>query len=508
MDSIAPHPFLRQLHESLGQNAEREAFLIAGRRHSYAELAKAVGGIWRSLSQAGPGPWVGILAENQLETYASQLAVLFSGRGFVMLHPAHPQERNLDIARQAGIDLLLLSGHDPAAQRLPGIASLETRGLRHDALPGLDENPHGAGAYLLFTSGSTGKPKGVPITRDNLQAFFVSFFDIDFPFRPDDHWLQMFELTFDVSVATALLPLSLGARVLTVPSGGVKFMEVYRLLEEEGVTIATLVPSLLAHLRPYFDDIRLPGLRLCVVTAEASTHQLLEQWRPCAPQAPILNLYGPTEATIWCLAHFCLPDDERSGKTYNGMASIGKPMSQVQALVADADGNALPEGQKGELCVAGPQLTPGYLGLPERDAAAFFWREHRGRPTRFYRTGDLAFVGPDGDILCGGRLDNQVQVQGFRVELHEIEHAAAQAPGVANCVAMAFKTPEGIDFLALAVEAGPWGKDELHQWLKAKLPPYMVPEKIVGLEKFPLNPSEKVDRKALRLILAQTLERP
>ena len=202
----------------------------------------------------------------------------------------------------------------------------------------------------MFTSGSTGLPKGVPITYKNLHAFLASYVALGFSINASDRFLQMFEFTFDVSIASFLVPLLYGACVYTVPATGVKYINVIKTLRDKQITVACLVPSIITYMKPYFDKINLPAVKYCILTAEASNVHDITKWKTCIPNSEIYNLYGPTEATIWCTAYKL---DTSAPKSYNDMMAIGKPLQQVKAIIIDEAGNLVSNNTKGQLCIAG-----------------------------------------------------------------------------------------------------------------------------------------------------------
>jgi amino acid adenylation domain-containing protein len=490
--------------------ADLPAICLTGVVHSYRELAGRVTAIQAMLvASAGPDErLIGVVATDSLDTYASVLAVLRSGRAFVPLNPEHPSERNASIIKQAELRTVL----SPIEDFAPGPSHSYTLLLSARAAtapgsaPGRDGHPgRGAAtpadlAYLLFTSGSTGEPKGVPITRGNLEAFLDALALAGCGMDENDRVLQMFDLTFDFSIASYLAPLASGACVFTVPSSGVKFAEVYRLLDEERLTVAPLVPSVLTYLRPYFDEIRLPDLRLAFFCGEALHADVVSAFRRCVPKADIVNFYGPTEATVFALVYAWRPEDGKD-KTLNGVVSIGRPMAEMQALIVDEDGEPLPRGEKGNLALAGPQVTPGFWKDEERNARAFFERVTNGRPERYLRTGDLAVEDQDGDFLFCGRFDQQIKVQGFRVELGEIEHhARALVPGH-ECVVVRRTTPAGAAELELCVEAYRGDLKAILSSLRDRVPSYMVPVRAFTFDRLPLNANGKIDRRRLEVEL-------
>ena len=285
--------------------AMRPALVIDDRTYTYQELFGLAGSICETLRNLKEDI-IGITAENRMETYASILAVLLSGKTYVMLHPDYPAERNCRIARQSGIGLLLYSGENgdilPPDISAGRVCVSSHRQTSNSGVVTYDVNPD-VPAYIIFTSGSTGEPKGVPISRRNLNAFYKAYRALGWELDESDRMLQMFELTFDVSVVSFLYPLTLGACVYAVPQKGMKYLNVLDIMERHRLTFAAVAPSVLRLSRPYFGEISFPDLRYLIVTAEATDVNLLDEFRPCIPNATVINLYGPTEATIYCTSY-------------------------------------------------------------------------------------------------------------------------------------------------------------------------------------------------------------
>jgi D-alanine--poly(phosphoribitol) ligase subunit 1 len=484
-------PFV-EVVENYGDN---NAFCIAEKFYTYNELVKHISKIRKALRLSNArSKNIGLVANDDIETYASIFSIWFEGFAYVPLHPHQPVDRNLEIISQANIDLVICSNNTASFSNVNTIFSAQ---LEFDELLLVPEQiPDEALAYILFTSGSTGKPKGVPIMRGNVGAFMKSFFEVGFKINQFDRCLQCFDLTFDVSVQSFLLPLIKGACIYTIPHDQIKYSYVYGLLEDHQLTFGAMAPSMIRYLRPYFEEINIPSMRYNILTAEASPVDLVSDWSKCIPNSEIYDFYGPTEATIYCTYYKFKNSD--INKHLNGMISIGKPMSGLSAIIIDDAGNILGVNQKGELCISGAQLTPGYWNNPVKTAESFFEKEWGGSIQRFYKTGDSCFIDNDGDIMYAGRLDYQVKIQGYRIELSEIEYHAREYLRGQNAIAVAIDDKTGNTEIALFIEDEESDPASLLLYLKSKMPSYMIPAKIYFNKKFPLNSNGKIDRNMLK----------
>ena len=464
MKNLFQELVLNPVLHSLEAFAERDAFCIAGEYYTYRQFgesiqAKRIG--YKMLKDS----IVALEIRDDLETYASIFALWLEGKAYV---PNHPEERNRMILDQ-------ISGSD---NPFP------------DSL-----------AYILFTSGSTGTPKGVAISRKNVGAFMDSFWKMGITVDENDRCLQCFDLTFDVSVQSFLAALTRGACVYTVPYGQVKYLHVASLIHESHITFGAMAPSMLVFLRPYFEELDASSLKTCILTAEACPADLIEEWQRCARNAEIYDFYGPTEATVYCTAYLC--PRNTPVLSVNGVVSIGKPLSNVTAIILDDDGKIVdvPE-EKGELCVARDQVTQGYWNNPEKNASSFSMIEYEGKILRFYHTGDLCYRDSAENLMYLGRIDQQAKIQGFRVELSEIEyHVRAFYQNAYRVVAIAFQNDRNITEIALFVECPDCSSEALLEYLRSKMPSYMIPSRIIFLEDIPLNSNDKIDRNRLKSML-------
>ncbi len=483
------------LAKSINENKAHNAFFIKEKYFTYGDLAKMVSGIRqliRSGAQKGEKQ-IGLILNDDLETYAAIIALWMEGRAYVPLNPKSPSDRNHKVIKQADITSIIDSSGKAVYPEFNTIASKGAFGPETDLYPVSTADTELA--YIFFTSGTTGEPKGVPITRGNVTAFVEAFWDLGIRIDKDDRVLQMFELTFDLSVMSYLVPLLKGACVYPIPNDKIKYNYIFELMDEHGLTVVLMVPSILHYLRPYFDEIHAPDMKYSLFCGEALPLDVTEEWSRCLPNAEISNVYGPTENTIFCTSYIF--NRQRPNKEHNGILCIGKAIKGVETIIIDDKNNILPQGEKGELCLAGNLLTPGYWKNKEKNKEAFFIAGRNGGQTRFYKTGDLCVEDTDGDILYLGRIDFQTQVQGYRVELSEVEFHVKAFLDKINAVAIAITNKIGNTEIGLVIESGEMDTGKLFEHLKEKMPAYMIPTQTRFVKEFPLNTNGKTDRKAL-----------
>jgi len=483
---------LQPVREAICKYPDHNAFYIQDEAYTYRQFAERISAIRGVIRAAAMDEQIwGLAIQDDIDTYASIFALWMEGKCYVPLHPSWPSDRIASIIDQIGChnilnEEMLVTINQPV--NLPLILD-DWKDVSEDNL-----------AYILFTSGSTGVPKGVQLSRKNIAAFMDSFWKTGIVIDETDRCMQVFDLTFDVSVQSYLVALTKGACVYTVPYGHVKYLYAAGLMQEHGITFGAVAPSMLTYLRPYFNAFDASSMKACILTAEACPVDLMEDWYKCAKNTEIYDFYGPTEATIYC-TYYKLT---RGGNnlSLNGIISIGKPMSNVRAIIIDEEGNVIPEksgiDQKGELCVAGDQVTKGYWKNDEKNASSFF--EMDG--VRYYHTGDLTYWDESGNIMYSGRIDQQAKIQGFRVELGEIEyHAREYYHKDRRVMAIAFQNDKNLTEIAMFVESKEEDTKDLVTYMRSKIPAYMIPTRYIFLANFPLNKSEKVDRNALKSML-------
>lgn len=474
---------------------DRNAFCIDEQFYTYDFWGKTISGILTALENTNyHNQKVGLVINDDIETYASIFALWLQGKCYVPLHPNWPLDRCLDICQQVELDLILDSSKESRYESAQVLKTTDIMAaqIMLNAVEGVDEDDL---AYILFTSGSTGKPKGVQLMRKNVAAFMDSFWKTGIAINEEDKCLQAFDLSFDVSVQSYLVALTKGACVYTIPHGQVKYVYASGLIEDHGITFGAMAPSMLRYLQPYFNEMDATSMKVCILTAEACPVNLMEDWYNCAKNTEIYDFYGPTEATIYCTYYKLTRGGEN--KSLNGIISIGKPLANCVGLILDESGNELPVGEKGELCIAGDQVTKGYWNNDEKNATSFFYKEMNGKKLRFYHTGDLCYKDKDGDIMYSGRLDHQAKIQGFRVELGEIEYHAREYMKK-NVVCIAFDNDKALTEIAMFIESTEFDTEELLAYMRTKMPAYMIPTRLFFVPVFPLNSNDKTDKVKLK----------
>src|SRR5688572_13248647 len=292
---------------SIVERPERVALWAKDRTLTYGELGRHCIAVRSRLAEMGleGAPRLGIVTGDDLGTYVAIIAAFLSGSTYVPLNSKAPLARNLDIVRDADLAGILTSKPNELTEAVDLPVLIDAMADEHGAPFMPPRKPaEDAAAYLLFTSGSTGKPKGVPISHANLNRFMTMLLDeAGYELSADDRVLQMFELTFDLSVMSLLMPLCVGASCHVVPDSRLGFVATFKLLQQQRISIALMVPSLLAYVEPYLQSIRLPDLKLSMFCGEALQERLVEKWSAVVDGRPVHNWYGPTEATIFCLRY-------------------------------------------------------------------------------------------------------------------------------------------------------------------------------------------------------------
>ncbi|PSM37177.1 D-alanine--poly(phosphoribitol) ligase [Streptomyces dioscori] len=478
-------------------------------------------------SPAGPPRAVGVLAEKGRTSYAGLLAALYAGAAAVPLAPDFPVVRTRRMLAAAGVsaviadraglaaleaadpeaadvrtgveaahlDVPVLTGDGGAAGRFP-VVPVRAR----DALGAPRPVAPGDLAHMLFTSGSTGRPKGVPITHASTHHYF-SLLDARYDFGPEDVFSQTFGLNFDCAMFDLFCAWGAGASVHTVPVRA--YTDLPAFLAERGTSVWFSTPSAIALVRRMggLAPAAMPSLRWSLFAGEALRCADAADWQGAASRSTVENLYGPTELTVTVTGHRWSPRLSPA-LAVNGHVPIGRVHEGHDHLLlgpdgapseaAGAAGPAGVAGAEGELCVTGPQMTAGYLD-PADDEGRFLRYEGR----TWYRTGDRVRRLTDGELVYLGRLDAQVQVQGWRVELAEVDDAVRACDGVEDAVTVTRPAGGGGLELVVFYTGAPASPVVLAGQLRRVLPEGMLPRAFRHVESFPLNANRKIDRSLL-----------
>ena len=468
-------------------------------RYSYRELLLRVDALCWKLDQLEieRGDRIALLTDRSADYVIGLLATLKMAATAIPIDPALPRERIEHILRETSAALVLTTPGVPLDEAFlrryrtfsfhgEGLAALQ----RH---PGRRRTPDDT-AYLIFTSGSTGKPKGVTGSHralTNLADWVVK----DFGYRPGEIICQFAPFSFDVSLAEILPSLAAGLHVHVLPAARRSSPDLYlETLREERVNVATVTPAYLSVLNELPERCResLGHLRLLILGGEALRSCDVRRFREHSPHVEIVNVYGPTETTVLSSA-YQVPRMLSPGRDWQ---PLGLPIANTEMWVLDDEGRVCPATVTGTLHIGGEGLSRGYWKDVERTEAAFRMLSPDGlAKRRFYCTGDLARIAPDGELEFVGRRDTQIKLRGFRIELGEIESALEQHPGVEKAVVVALAR-EGAERVLVAYHSGD-ASGGLDVFLRERLPAYMVPGLYVHMAEWPLTANRKVDSTCL-----------
>jgi amino acid adenylation domain-containing protein len=498
------------LHElfqaQVDRSPESVAVVFEGRTLTYRELEVRANQVAHFLRRLGvvADSLVGICVERSLEMVIGLLGILKAGGAYVPLDPSYPEDRLAFMLEDAGVSVLLSQNH--VLGRLP---SHRAKAIRLDAdwdrivRESRDRlsacaRPDNL-AYMIYTSGSTGRPKGAMITHRGIFNRLL-WMQEQYRLSQNDAVLQKTPFSFDVSVWEFFWPLLAGARLVVARPGGHQDPAyLIDVIAREHITITHFVPSMLRVFLEADGLERCGTLREVICSGEALAPDLVKRFYSRLG-ANLHNLYGPTEAAVDVTYWSCPRGSELS------VVPIGRPLANTQCYILDAQMQPVPVGVPGELHLGGVQVGRGYYRRPELTAEKFIADPFSSQPgARLYKTGDLCRYLPDGCIEYLGRIDHQVKLRGFRIELGEVEACLAKHPSVKDVVVVVRNDPSNEQRLAAYIvgsDGSPADPEGLREYLRALLPEYMVPSVFVVLDKLPLSPSGKIDRKALPILSA------
>ena len=510
-DTAVSFPKDKCIHELFEAQAaatpQAVAVIHEDKQLSYAELNAQANQLAHHLRELGvkPDTLVAICGERSLNIVVGLMAILKAGGAYVPLDPAYPKERLAFMLEDSAPVALLTQGRleslfEGIAKGFP-VLDLEAKfpswsdrpqtNLDHSGMELSSDNL----AYVIYTSGSTGKPKGVMVEHKNL-CNLITDVKNRYHIRAEDRILQFAAIAFDMSIQDIFGALLLGAGLVLRTdawiAGANKF---WTLCKKNRVSIITL-PTLFWQQLAQEEHLDIPAtVRHITIGGEAVSSKVLAAWFERKNYRPkLFNGYGPTEATLYSTSH------EPSVDSLSWQ-SIGRPITNTRIYILDANNRPVPIGVAGELFIGGAGIARGYLNRPELTAERFItdpFADEAG--ARMYKTGDLARWLADGTLEFLGRNDFQVKIRGFRIELGDIETKLAEHPAVREVVVLAQEKRDGVKQLVayLVPKDGPVPSiAELRDFLKQKMPDFMVPSAFMFLTALPVTPNGKLDRKAL-----------
>jgi amino acid adenylation domain-containing protein len=505
-------------YESACKSPGNVAINANGQELLYRDVLQQVMAVSGWLREATTPARVGILASRSAEACIGILASSWVGATYVALNLAYPEEALLDVIKRSGLDALiadkegseLLTPQIRAAcpalvlahqSSIPGgssrhITDYDDLSSSETASEPVHVDRHAPG-YILYTSGSTGVPKGVIVPVGAVDHFLRAM-DSKYALQPEDRIPETAAISFDISIYNMFAAWRAGASLHIIPTK--QMMIPSRFIQDHQLTVWFSVPSVatfMARMKLLHDG-TFPSLRLTFFCGEPLLGTVADQWQKAAPFSRVINMYGPTEATVMCTGEDFGPDCAMT----RDIVAIGRPFDGMKAAVATPELNWIEDEGPGELLLSGPQLALGYFNDPKSTASKFVDIDGE----RWYRTGDLALRDRNGTFHYLGRIDNQVKVRGYRVELEDVE---AHLRAVTSCLAVAAiawpiqdRSASGIVAFVVEYEGE---IESIREAMKQRVPFYMVPTEIHSLLRLPMNSNHKIDRNALTALLASGL---
>jgi amino acid adenylation domain-containing protein len=509
---------LHQLIEAQARRTpERVALVFEGQRLTYRELDRRAGCLAQHLRRLGAGPdaRVGLFVERSLELVVGILGALKAGAAYVPMDTAYPQERLAFMLSDADVRLLLtqsslLAKLPPCAAQLVRMDAFDWSG----PAPHADMGTHPENlAYVIYTSGSTGRPKGVCIEHRNIVNYVLGVAE-RLRLEPGMSHATVSTIAADLGNTVIFPALATGGCLHVIAQERAESQAMLSdYFSRQRIDVLKIVPSHLAALQSGRNpDAVMPARRL-ILGGEASRLDWIERLRALAPRCEIYNHYGPTETTVGVLTYHV---GAQLPATQSGTLPLGRALPNCSIHLLDEQGRPVPVGEKGELCIGGRGVARGYLNRPELTAEKFVADPFSSDPgARLYRTGDLARCLADGNIEFCGRIDHQVKLHGYRVELGEIEGALREQAEVQDAVVLLREDASGDRQVVAYVAAKPANQalfvDELtpailREFLKGRLPQYMVPSAFVLMDRLPLTANGKLDRQGLAALSVESAE--
>jgi amino acid adenylation domain-containing protein len=483
--------FVNLFEKQVAKNPDRIALVFESQSLTYQQLNQKANQLAHYLihnHHIKSDALIAICVERSFEMVIGILAILKAGCAYVPIDPNYPQERIQFMLEDSETSVFLTQSYiqEKLPLKTPCLAiclESETFNCESTENPPPQTKPENL-AYLIYTSGSTGQPKGVMIEHRALVNLTLTWGET-FQIQPETRWLQFGSFSFDLSIGEIATALGAGASLyLAKQEALLPSQSLVDLLRDRKISHLALPPSALSLL----PQTPLPDLQYIIVGGEVCPAEIVTKW---AKERHFFNCYGPTESTVTVSIAECEPNGKKP--------DIGKPIANNRIYILDAQNKPLPPGITGELCIAGVGLARGYLHRPDLTNQKFIEVELFGKKERIYKTGDLARWNYEGKLEYLGRIDEQIKLRGFRVELGEIESLLLQHQSVKEVVVIFYETDSNtrlVAYITAAEKSSNLG-NQLKEYLKTLLPNYMVPAQIMVLDKLPITPNGKLDRKSL-----------
>ncbi|MFD3447545.1 D-alanine--poly(phosphoribitol) ligase subunit DltA [Microbacteriaceae bacterium 4G12] len=494
---------LNQIEQWALTHPDRTAFVWRDQKLTYSELKSYSDALayWITQEYEDTAP-IMVYGHMQPEMIVCFLACVKAGHAYIPVDVSIPAERVARIAESSGAKLLL----SPTTVSVP---NLSVRVVEHEELHNLfiahkDQAPSSERAvsgednfYIIYTSGSTGNPKGVQITHDCLVSF-VNWTVQDFNLQTGEVFLNQAPFSFDLSVMDLYPSLVTGGTLWAIDKDMIaKPKDLFASLAHSNIAVWTSTPSFaqMCLMEPSFAEGMLPSLKTFLFCGEVLSNNTAKQLLERFPKATVMNTYGPTEATV---AVTGIKVDESVLAQYTSLP-VGYCKADCRILIMKEDGTLAADGEKGEIVIVGPSVSKGYLGSPELTEKAFTVIDGE----RAYKTGDAGYL-ENGLLFYNGRLDFQIKLHGYRMELEEIEHHLRSSSYVQSVVVLPIKKGDTYDYLMAVVVPNEHSFEKEFQLtsaikkeVSALLPNYMIPRKFIYQSSIPMTANGKADRKKL-----------
>ncbi len=498
----AEKPLIDLIEQTAAAQPDAIALVCEGKTITYAGLDSKAEKLARSLRAshgAAPGVLVAILTERSFETVIAILAVLKTGAAYVPIDPSYPAERIEYILEDSGARTLLTqSKFSGAYSERAAVVEIDSAAAYESNAPAFTRGEAGASMediiYVIYTSGSTGRPKGVLVK--NRGAFnYISWCKRVYAQNSPCDFPLYSSISFDLTVTSIFTPLISGGKVVIYPEKGRDTL-IDKIIADDCVDIVKLTPTHLQIIESM--PVNCKRIKKLIVGGEDLKAGLCEKiYAKFNSNVTIFNEYGPTETTVGCMIYIYSPADSLSGAP---SVAIGLPAANTALYILDGSKNLLPPGAKGELYISGAGVARGYHNKSELTGERFT-ADPFTAGAMMYKSGDLTRFKPDGNIEFLGRIDEQIKLRGYRIETGEIEAELARHPALREAAVVLRNDARRGDYLAayytLKDNAEKPDADELKKLLSARLPQYFVPEAFMRLNKIPLTPNAKTDKKAL-----------